>query len=184
MITKQERTELRSVVRQQFRVLRTELEQREVELTLQVDVEVDEQFSEADATWHAFQHKVHEITMEANRATNDALVEFGYKDRGPTERMWFSEPHMQQPRERRNELRSAGRRQIEAQAKMERLRLDRQEADLLKNLAVGALESEEAHAFLAAIPSVGELVPGARLAELEASLAGESGDPGGGNDRA
>jgi len=50
------------------------------------------------------------------------------------------------------------------------LRLDRTEADLLRELSLDALESDEAKAFLSSIPSVSELVPGVRLAEIEASL--------------
>jgi hypothetical protein len=44
--------------------------------------------------------------------------------------------------------------------------VERQEADLLRTLAVEALESEEARAFLKMIPSVAELVPSTRLNEL------------------
>lgn len=47
---------------------------------------------------------------------------------------------------------------------------------MLRTLAVGAIESEEARAFLAAIPSVSELVPAARLAELEASMTDDDKD--------
>ncbi len=48
-----------------------------------------------------------------------------------------------------------------------KLKLARQEMDLLRDLSVGALKSEQAQQFLASIPSVGELVPRVRLAELE-----------------
>lgn len=53
------------------------------------------------------------------------------------------------------------------------LRLSRQEADLLSELAIGVLESAEARAFLGAIPTVGELVPAARLAQLEAQFGAD-----------
>ena len=68
------------------------------------------------------------------------------------------------------ELRRLANTRITAQVKGALLRLDRDEADLLRTLAVGAIESEEARIFLDRIPTVGELVSSARLAELEAGL--------------
>jgi hypothetical protein len=53
------------------------------------------------------------------------------------------------------------------------VQLDRKEADLLRRMAIEALESEEAVALIASIPIVSDLVPSVRLAEIEAAM----GDP-------
>lgn len=173
MISKGERTELRSIVRQQFKVLRSELEQREREMYAGVEEEIATRYAEADQGWVALTHKIHEITLDANRQVNDALYEAGFQTKSGTERMWFQTPGPRQPTEDRTELRRLATTKIQAQMKAAKLRLDREEADLLRNLAVGAIESDEAREFLAAIPTVGELVPVARLAELEAQITGE-----------
>ncbi len=131
-ITKGERTELRSVVKQQFKVLRAEVIQRQAELLTGVEDEIGEKYSEDDKVWADVQHRIQEAVLTANREVNNALYVL--------------------------------------------LQLDRQEADLLRSLSVGALESEEAHRFLAAIPTVSELVPAARLAELERAM-GDDGNP-------
>jgi hypothetical protein len=55
---------------------------------------------------------------------------------------------------------------IKERVRRAELAVERQEADLLRTLAVEALESEEARAFLKMIPSVAELVPSTRLNEL------------------
>lgn len=170
MITKAERTELKSVVRQQMRVLRAEIEQRRAELHADIEQQITDRFADEDRTWANVQHEVHEAVLEANRRINDALRDNGYEVRGATERMWVTEPTMRQPREKRVELRGQAVKAVEAQVKAALLSLERQEADLLRSLAVGAIESSEAHEFLNAIPTVGELVPAARIAELEASL--------------
>lgn len=47
-----------------------------------------------------------------------------------------------------------------------RVELERREVTLLEELAVGTLESAEARDFLARIPTVGELVPSYRLAQI------------------
>lgn len=173
MIPKGERTELKSIVRQQFKVLRSELEQREMEMLADIEQEIVARFSDDDQAWSVVQHKVHEAVMEANRQINDALYEAGYQAKGSTERMWIDTPRMAQPKEDQYQLRRLATSRITAQVRGAKLRLEREEADLLRTLAVGAIESEEAQAFLAAIPSVGELVPAARLAELEAAMGEE-----------
>jgi hypothetical protein len=68
-------------------------------------------------------------------------------------------------------LRREANADLSAKVKAALLKLDRDEADLLRNLSMEAIESEEARSFLSRIPSVGELVPAARLVELEASIS-------------
>jgi len=78
------------------------------------------------------------------------------------------------PTQERTQLRREGEARIVAQIKGALLQLDRQEADLLTRLVAGALESEEARAFLGEIPTVSALVPADRLLELEQSLREDS----------
>lgn len=169
-ITKGERTELKSVVRNQFKVLRAELEQREAELDVEVERQVAEKYEKDDLAWEAIQHRIHEIASEANRAVNDVLYECSYQIKSGRERVWIDTPQIRRDETPRNVLRHRAKVEIIARIKAARLRLDREEADLLRTLAIGALETEDAHNFLKAIPTVGELVPSARLAELEAGL--------------
>lgn len=169
MITKAERTELRSIVRQQFKVLRAEIEQRELEVVADAEQQISERYTDQDQAWANAAHLAHEVVMEANRRVNDIYREHV----GDThlESLYIGARFPVQPNRRRSELRSVAVSKIRAQVKAAQLLLDRQEADLLRTLGVGALETEEAHAFLAGIPTVGQLVPAARLAELEASLS-------------
>lgn len=170
MITKGERTELRSVVRNQFKVLRHEVEQRKAELYAELEQDIHDRFSADDQKWEAMQFLVDEAVREANRRINDILYENGFEARTGSEHIWLNGPRMDKPRKQRTELWHVAGTRIEAQVKAALLRLDRDEADLLRTLAVGAIESEEARQFLASIPTVGELVSAARLAEIEASL--------------
>jgi hypothetical protein len=171
MITKAERTELRSLVRNQIRVLRHEVLQRAKELTADVDVQLERRYANVDKAWADAAFLAEQAVQEANRAVNDAYrtlmgehhLERRYVDWHPPEK----------PARERAMLRQTALSRIQAQVTAAMLRLDRQEADLLRDLAIGALESDEAHEFLRAIPTVGELVPAARLAEIEADLGGE-----------
>ncbi|MDQ2727553.1 MAG: hypothetical protein M3Y91_06755 [Actinomycetota bacterium] len=170
-----ERTELKSIVRGQFKVLRHEVEQRQAELNVEASERVAEHFSESDRKWENTLDLVREAMREANRRVNDILYEQGYQTKGRTERIWVRDlpdeiAVSQKPTDgQAREMRSRADQQIGAQVKAAKLRLDRDEADLLRTLAIGALESEDAQQFLANIPTVGELVSSARLAELEAA---------------
>lgn len=173
MISKGERAELRSVVKGQFRVLRAEVDQRRAEMLDDVERQIMARYSDADQGWAAIEHEIHEACMEANRRINDALINGGYQVKNGTERMWVQTPNISKPVADRQQLRRAATLRIESQVKDARLRLDREEADLLRALAVNAIESDEAREFLSKIPSIGELVSGARLAELEAQFETE-----------
>jgi hypothetical protein len=167
-INKGERTELRSIVRQQFKVLRHEVQQRGVELCADLLHEVNEKYSDEDDAWGRASSDAHAAMLEANEKINRLYKELlGDKH---VERMYVGARLPMQPIKHRRLLEGEGRKRVEAHVQGAMLKLDRDEADLLRNLAIGALESDEARAFLTAIPSVGELVPAARLEELEAAL--------------
>lgn len=163
MITKTERTELRSIVRQQFKVLRAEVEQRKTELLADVEEQVTERFTDEDKAWADASHLAHEAVMEANRKVNDAYRELTGNH---VEHMYVQARIPHQPMRHRAALKQVAAKRLDAQVSGALLRLQRQEADLLRTLAVGAIESEEARKFLESIPTVGELVPAARLEEL------------------
>lgn len=168
MIAKTERAELRSIVRGQMKVLRSEIDQRRAELVADIDEQVAAQFADADRTWEGFMHEVHEATREADRRINDAAIAAGYQTKNGYEREYVTVARgVSKPTRSRDTMRVQAVRALDAQVAAARLRLERQEADLLKTLSVGALESDEARAFLAQIPTVGELVSAARLVELE-----------------
>jgi hypothetical protein len=171
MITKAERTELRSLVKGQFKVLRAEVDQRQAEMLADLSMQINERYASWDKQWSDAMFLCQEAVLEANRKVNDLLRELiDEPDGGRSEWMLvaFRPPH--KPDRRRSDLWAAGTNRIVADVKAAKLRLDREEADLLRSLALDALESDEAHAFFAAIPTVGELVSRARLAELEADL--------------
>lgn len=181
MITKGERTELRSIVRQQFKVLRHEVEQRQAEMLADLDEQIAQRYAQVDAERQALMWKAHEICEAASRELTDLLSGTAAHKGEDHPRLLGEEVSVRQPvsvrmericwsTEDRVQLRRAAVERLEANVKGALLNLERREADLLRTLAVGAIESEEARAFLEGIPTVAELVPAARLAELEAQF--------------
>lgn len=171
-ITPGERRELRSVVKQQIKVLRAEVEQRKMELQAEVSTRLAEKYRHEDERANEFRRQVDEITEEANRQMRDVMAEHEslFDDGRWQGRAYFSPPHVDRKAGDRDELRKAMERGISAQAKQALLDLDRQEADLLRDLAMGGLETSAARAFLGRIPTVAELVPSRRLREIEAEF--------------
>jgi hypothetical protein len=174
-ITPGERRELRSVVRGQFKVLRSEVKRREQELISEVETELLQRYRQQDIDIQKAQEEAAEaqrehlrqlqrIGRELRMAHPDLTVEVknGYGGLG-----------LQAADPKRAQLRRAAVASIPTTVADAALRLDRQEMDLLRSLSEGALESSDARAFLTVIPTVGELVPTARLREIEASLSRE-----------
>lgn len=167
-ISNAERTQLRSVIRQQFAVLRAEVEQRRAELVADLERELTGRFAEHDKKWSDAIFLVTEAAREADRQANDTMRAVVGDDW--VEREIVTARSVTVPTQERAQLRRNGLTRIDRAVTAAKVTLGRQEADLMLRLAQGALESEAARAFLDTIPTVGALVPSTRLLELEASL--------------
>lgn len=172
MITKAERAELRSLIRQRFKVLRAEVFQRKAELVAELEHGITERFADQDKAWHDAMFVIKQALDEANRKANDVMR--GLVEKWPTQYdktlVGTYSTDLVQPTRERTTLRYEGEKRIQAQVQAALLTLDQQEAELLTRLAMDVLESDAARAFLGAIPTVSALVPAVRLLELEQSL--------------
>lgn len=168
-----ERRELRSVVRQQFRVLRTEVKQRETELLAEAESRLMERYRDDDKRVDDTNWKIREIARDAQRQIEDLLKEVGLQEDGGR---WgasagrLTVTGVTRKSEDRTQLHKAMVAGIKEQVSQACLGLDRQEADLLRSLAMESLQTEQARAFLNRIPTVAELVPSRRLREIEAAF--------------
>lgn len=169
-MNKGERDELRRLVRQRSKVLREEVKARTAELAADVEQKLIARFYDRDEQRLEAEREIQGIIDEANAKIGEALGKVDMKLTG-IGRSMLPPAHIFWDQSDRHALRTAAIKDIEARAAAAILNLSRQEVKLLEELARGALESEEAMAFLASIPSVGELVPAARMEELEAVLA-------------
>jgi hypothetical protein len=175
VITKGERSELKSLIRARFKVLRSDVAVRQAELITELDSRIATKFAVADKAWSDAMFLIDEAAKEANRKANDVLrgLDVDGYDRTREYPIVQTRP-ITKPTGDRHSLRQQGLGRIEATVRAAYLKLDRQENDLLTRLITGALESSEAQAFLGEIPTIASLVPSDRLLELEQSLRGES----------
>lgn len=171
-MTPGERRELRTVVRQRIKVLRADVEQRRMELLADAEARLVERYRQQDKAAEDLNFRISEITEKASREITDLII----AARGDTDGVSIRRPvRLQVPRvssytEDRAQLHRAMVAGVESQVKAALLNLDRQEADLLQSLALHTIETDAARQFLASIPSVGDLVPAERLAQIEAAF--------------
>jgi precorrin isomerase len=172
VITKGERIELRSLIRQRFKVLRADVGAREAELLAELQERIVARFAADDKAWADAMYLIEEAAREANRKANDILRGLNMEgiDLDGKDLALVTAKYINKPATGRNEMRRTGATRIEAQVRAAQQQLNRQEVELLTRLATSALESEEARAFLGEIPTVSSLVPADRLLELEQSL--------------
>lgn len=169
-MNKGEREELRRLLRSRFKVLRTDVKARQAELEVELAAQVEAAFAASDRAYDDAMYKLGLAVDEANRAANDIGRElwgaerWGLKhDRGIVAIVNpIGRPGTHERRQRTTE----GRTEIERRVAQALLELDRQENQLLTDLAISGLETTEAREFFNRIPSVTELVPAYRLREL------------------
>jgi hypothetical protein len=171
VITKGERAELRSLIKQRFKVLGADIDARKAELLAELEERIEARFAAEDKRWADGMFVIAEAVREANRKANDVLrgLDIDALDTSREYEVVIAKS-IPKPQAERNVLRRNGTTRIEAQVKNAHLQLARQEVDLLTRLTASGLESDEAQAFLGEIPTVSALVPADRLLELERSL--------------
>lgn len=168
-MTKSEREELRRLLRSRFKVLRADVAARQAELEVELSAQIQAEFAASDKAYDDASYQLRMAVDEANRKANDigrelyGPDEWGVKnDRVLIQSFALPRPGKAERFHRTNQ----GRTDIERRVKAALLELDRQENELLTDLATSALESTEAREFFNRIPSATELVPAYRLREI------------------
>lgn len=166
-LTPGERRDLRTLVKQRMKLLRTDIEQRKREMIADGEAELLSRYQARDEEINRLGAEVSKIIVDANLAVQQAIKASTLTDiRTRTE---LTPPRILVGNEERTQLHQALIARVNAQAAEALLTVDRQETTLLQTLIVGALQSDAARDFLNQIPTAAELVPGARLAALEAA---------------
>lgn len=171
-MSKGERLELAKLVRLRGKVAKDDIDQRAARLLADVEAQLAARYPANHEAWA-------EITERAKKSIAAADAEIAHRCRalGIPENFrpgialsWYSRGENAM-RERRAELRKVAQTELAARSKAAKVEIDRHAAQLLTQLAAGALESSESRAFLDAMPSIDELMPRLTLPELGAPLA-------------
>jgi hypothetical protein len=165
-LTPGDRRELRALVKKQFEILRKEVKNRKDELTGEIESELlrryrqtDERIAQArleiEAARRTYEDTCRRIMGDLRAMDPDLELSVGYQG------------GLNVGNTNRTQMHRALIASIPQQIADASTKLDQQELTLLRDLTLGALDSEAALQFLQSIPTVGELVPKARLPELE-----------------
>jgi hypothetical protein len=174
-MTRTERQDLLLICRQRARVAKTEAtaiaERRkaEFEALLAKTYEFDQ-----DKVWREMHDAAIDAWERANQMIEDRSKQLGI----PLE---FS-PHLSKPywldrgenavKERRSELARVAHRKIEALEKEAKHAIERASVEIQTQIVADGLESGEARAFLAKMPSADELIPTISIEEVKLLLPG------------
>lgn len=164
-LTAGDRRELRSVVKKSFAVLRNDVKRREQEMNAEVEEELLARYRQQD-------ERIAQARRELAQA-EDALkreqvrIAEALEQEEPSLVVSIREGRLVATDPRRRQLEVALRAMIPKRVAAALSKLDLEELALQRDLAVSALDTQRALTFLGSIPTVGDLVPKARLAEIE-----------------
>jgi hypothetical protein len=168
-MTKSERDELAKLAKRRERTAKAGIEHRAAELLADVEAQLASTYAPSNELWA-------ELTAEAKRIVDGFDAQIAERCRVLGVREEFR-PHLtlgwygrgqNGDAQRRTELRKVAQAQIVAESRRAKYVIEARTTDVLTELAAGALHSHEAKAFLATIPTAGELMPTLSVDALEA----------------
>jgi hypothetical protein len=177
-----ERAELRTLVRMRVKLLRSQIADRHATQMAQIDGRVAAKFQEDRSRIEELKTELDRVVTRANRAAKVVLAK--YPDVAEMRTHMFSRPWINQPDQGKDKLRKAMVAMVTAATESAKLRVAKLEAELLSELALSAIKTDQAKEFVRTIPDIEELMPADRLNEIEARfdadrLANEAADRGG-----
>jgi hypothetical protein len=180
-MAKAEREELAKLVRRREKLAKTDVDRVAAERLADFEHQVASVYAPSDdARWSELRKSAQEAVAGADEAIAERCRELGIPDRCRPDVVvhWYGRG-ADGSRERRAQLRALAKTRIDAMAKAAKLEVERRSVALQTELVAGGLQSEQARAFLAAMPTAETLV-GAAPSVLEIEETTPDHDPDGG----
>lgn len=174
--TARERASLRAIVRQQYRVLRGEIDTRVAALRVEADTRLREKYAHEDVQWKALTTAIDEVVKRAQQEVNDLISASPvkpepYRYGGGTAHVACD--HLNKPTDpNKSRLEQEFQRALSAKASEAKRRFDREEADALRALSTEDIKTPAARAFLDTIPTIEQVLPSSDLLAIEARVDG------------
>jgi hypothetical protein len=172
-MTKAERDELARLVRRREKMAKADAERVAAEREADFEHQLAKTYDAYDEAWREAYKRASVAVEQLNEE-----IQQNFEDRGiPTEfapschPAWFGRGENISA-SWRAELRKVAKTRITAAAKAAKVEIERQSVELQTQLVAGGLQSEEARAFLAAMPTADALMPSLSVADIEAAARG------------
>lgn len=166
---KAERLELAKVVRMQAKVAKADLDKRAARLLADVESQLAAKYPSDHPAWAEItgEAKAHvdKVDQEIAKRCGELGIHESFRPR--IEISWHYRGETAWT-DRRTELRKVATTEIAARAKAAKAELESRVTAQLTLLIAGGLETDDAKAFLEAIPSAEQLLPDVGLGEVEA----------------
>ena len=175
-MTAAERNDLRSLIRQRARLMKTEVRQRRLELMADFERQLSATFSyDQDEIWKGAHSIAEQAVKDAQVVIEERCRELRIpKEFAPTIQMlWFGRGE-NAVKERRTELRFAAKARLDALEASAKTEIERVSVDGQTNLIADGLTTEAAQTFLEQMPSTETLMPVLELNQVQGLL--EHGD--------
>jgi hypothetical protein len=169
-MTRVEREQLVSLVKQRAKLAKIVAAQRAAELRAAFEQQLDRRYSfDEDATWNAAYLAAEQATAEAEALIAKRSTELGIPTQfAPQIAMGWLSRGRNSCKAERAEMRRVAHSEIEACEKRARTEIERASVDLQTELVAGVLTSEAAKSFLERMPSVQALMPPLEIQRIEA----------------
>jgi hypothetical protein len=167
-VNRTEREDLRRLARQRAKLAKSEAVQREKVLLAEVEDLIAAEFSAQEDTWRDAIRIADEATKEANEVIIARCAELGIPAKyAPRLALSFTSrsPELGDP-QRRAELRKLAQAKLTALTETAKTMIDRGLLDTETVLTADSLESDDARAFLEAMPTAEQLMPSLSLDDL------------------
>jgi hypothetical protein len=180
-MTSAERTELHKVLCRREKEARETVDEVKARRLADFETELATIFDHEHEAFADVTTLAKELVAKADAEIQRRCDELGIRlEFRPDLRLGWSGRGANTSRERRVELRRVAQTRAESDARATKTKITRAFTDQMEALAVGALTSDEARAFLEGMPRPEVLMPEVRLAELDvagATYAPKYGDP-------
>ena len=171
-MTKADRENLQKICRLHAKVAKADASSRSAQLKAEVEAQLAAEYSyDDDQVWKQAHAAAKKAADEAQQIIIRRCQELGIPARFAPELglHWYRRGE-NASKERRAELRKVAYSKIDELEKQAKLEIDRSSTDTQTKLLAAGLESSEAQAFLAAMPTAAELMPSVGLAEVRKQL--------------
>jgi hypothetical protein len=159
-MTAAERQELGKLVRLNAKVAKDDAEARGKWMLADAEAKLAARFKQEDQAWADITEAVEKQIAEANAAVNAIAAQRGiHEDFRPSVNWYWDGRGENKFKERRDELRKVAQAQVAARVKQAQVEIDRQAAEQLTCITQSGLTSEEARAFISAMPKPEHLLP-------------------------
>ena len=171
-MTAAERNDLRSLIRQRARLMKTEVKQRRLELMADFERQLSAVFSyDQDEIWKGAHALAEQAVKDAQVVIEERCRELNIpREFAPTiSMMWFGRGQ-NAVRDRRTELRITAKARLDALEATAKTEIERISVNGQTNLIADGLTSEAAKAFLEQMPSAEALMPVLELNQVQGLL--------------